>query len=297
MKKSTLFVLLLAAVFLFMTACNPATNEPAATDDPTSIPGVTEDPNVPSKDKLVPAKPEDINTILSALSSINNIRPNSITIEASSKYTNTYSNAEVTLPGSAEKSTVNGTITSQESKPVDSDTFTRIYNGELTVDKVKYTFNNFTVATNDKTTSYSGQCIIGNNKNPNDYQKAEVESLIQYLSRNADNEQTTEYGNLISKLNYNRDTVKGNISGKVTANNSNKSTIVVMVDLELGKEKVPTTAKYIINVPSDFKGDPSGLYLSIEYASFKGEYYTEESLLKSEVLMATLKSFAFSLFN
>ena len=71
MKKSTLFVLLLAAVLLFMTACNPATKEPAATDDPTSIPGVAEDPKVPSKDKFEKANDTDINNIMSALSQMN----------------------------------------------------------------------------------------------------------------------------------------------------------------------------------------------------------------------------------
>lgn len=94
-RKIILFVLLLAAVLLIMTACSHATPEPAKTDDhtnipevtenptppsdeepepsvpddPTMIPGVTEDQNVPPENRMVPASDDDIKAIIEALRS------------------------------------------------------------------------------------------------------------------------------------------------------------------------------------------------------------------------------------
>lgn len=294
MKKSTLFVLLLVAVFLFMTACNPATKEPAATDDPTSIPGVAEDQNVPSKDKLVAATADDINSILPALSSIATVNPQSSTFELAAKYTYTYNNVEFLRPGSSDNNTVNGSITVQESKPVDSRTYTKIYNGEITVNNVKFTFINFTVANND-TTSYKGECKIDGKLLTADEGKKAIQDMLETISKTAKGEMTAEYGKIISKLEYKAPEVEGNVSAKVTVVDSKTSTILVIVDLKLGKEKIPTTAKYLITIPQEYKDNPSAINLSIEYASFNGVYFTEESLLNAKGLPATLVGFAFSL--
>ncbi|MGN0907284.1 MAG: hypothetical protein ACI4NM_09055 [Bullifex sp.] len=93
MRKIILFVLLLGAVLLIMTACSHATPEPAKTDDHTNIPdvtensaplsddepepsvpddstmipGVTEDQNVPPEDMLVAVSDDDINAIIQSL--------------------------------------------------------------------------------------------------------------------------------------------------------------------------------------------------------------------------------------
>ena len=160
MKKSTLFVLLLVAVFLFMTACNPATKEPAATDDPTSIPGVAEDQKVPSKDKFEKANDTDIDNIMSALSQMNIYTCDSGTSTGSHKYTFTIKkDAKIFDISQGNERKVSGSITedfSSEStyektesganKPYSKVT---IYNGTVIIgdgdDKDVYVMSDFTV--------------------------------------------------------------------------------------------------------------------------------------------------------
>lgn len=287
MKKSTLFVLLLAAVLLFMTACNPATKEPAATDDPTSIPGVKEDTNVPAKPES--AEESDILNIFNALFSLTQVAPSDY--DAYGSMSESYKAENGTIDGHYGNSlTIDADCSVSSSKTQGSNSFVLKVDGTLKVDEKNYEFLNFSVTNKmiegeeTSSKSYSGTCKLNNKPLEND---ADKEDAVDYVNMLYGSQYTvsSEF-DTTNNLSYDsKDVVVGTVDIR-SSGTLDKNTTVVIANLKFGEKLVPMTAKYIV---SSTKGNSS---IEIKYASFNGVYYTEESLLKSNDLMKTLMGFA-----
>ncbi|MCI7806407.1 MAG: hypothetical protein MR563_04595 [Spirochaetales bacterium] len=316
MKKSTLFVLLLAAVLLFMTACNPATKEPAATDDPTSIPGVAEDPNVPSKDKFEKANDTDISNIMSALSQMNIYACDSGISTVSHKYTFTIKkDAKIFDISQGNERKVSGSITedfSSEStyektesganKPYSKVT---IYNGTVIIgdgdDKDVYVMSDFTVKIvpneNDPSgvTTYQGslklngtELIDPNNTNSDSFNNYYITIMPRIIYEDISEKEIDE-DVYIKTFNFDSESTKGNLSIKMDRTDPNNSYQVIMVNFSKLNDS-SLTAKIVEYLTFDEKGMPTVTDVQIEYASLNGRYFTSDSLTNSKEFMNLLTS-------
>lgn len=284
MKKSTLFVLLLAAVLLFMTACNPATKEPAATDDPTKIPGVTEDQNVPATPDS--AEAADISNILNALSSLTKVDP-SIVKFGSSSATIKAVNGKITVFGGPEQD-IDADYTFTTSVAEGSNSSVTTIDGTLKLGEQKYEFENLsaTVTFNDnyqpQSLTHSGTCK--HNGKPLEENKDIINAI-----NNASYVMGSEYAvsmksETTTKISYDKEgVVVGNVAIKSSIT-SEKTTRVVIANLKFGEELIPMTAKYIVSSTKD------NTSIEIKYASYNNVYFTGESLLKDENIKTALLS-------
>ena len=314
MKKSTLFVLLLAAVLLFMTACNPATQEPAATDDPTKIPGVTEDQSVPSKDKFVTATPDDIKNIIEALrfditsySSMTNIS------SFAYKYTiKEGATIDIVDGTSIETVGISGTITEDynsdysEEKIAEgtksSNTYVYKYNGSLTVGDVVYNMKDFVKKVISNTDP-------SNSKNPHSYsfeyegtvtkdgteitvikEKEACYSIIDQCIHNKNVE--INVNGSVSKITsfvYSAEALNGTVSMRLSTNNDSTATAVLIADFsKINGHKM--TTKFIASLYNDGSNTPVIKEKRFEYASFDGIYYTSDSLVSADALVNLIVS-------
>lgn len=318
MKKSTLFVLLLAAVLLFMTACNPATQEPAATDDPTSIPGVTEDPtsipgvkedtNVPSKDKLVAATPDDIKNIINALR-FDITSYSSMTDISSQAYKYTIKEGatiDIFNGTSTENVAISGTITEDynsdhseekiEQGTKYSSTSGSKYNGSLTVGDVVYNMKDFVVKNISNTDP-------SNSENPHSY-SFEYEGTVtkdgEDITENKDKKDCYDIisncihnNNVEKNVNgsmsqttsfvYSAETLSGNVSMKVSLDGSTATAVLIADFSKINGHKM--TTKFIASLYNDGSNIPVIKEKRFEYASFDGTYYTSDSLVSADALV------------
>lgn len=311
MKKSTLFVLLLAAVLLFMTACNPATKEPAATDDPTKIPGVAEDPNVPSNDKLVAATPEDIKLIIDTL---NFDIKSATSIDGSSSRTIRYTlkeNAKIDIDNNPNtepvdiSGSVTAYVTSNTSEQIikqgwkSSTTYTIKYNGTVKLGDEEYKMENFVITTKS---SHDDSITEGNNYSSSTEYEGSVKKkgtpiskdelkAFAYILYSSINKDTAEEkyidSNQTFTFNYNLSKLKGSVSIMMDTRDYLNGTAVIIADFSNIKDH-SITAKFVASVYDDGTGVPSIKDKKFEYASFDGKYFTSESLVVSDELVNRL---------
>lgn len=316
MKKSTLFVLLLAAVLLFMTACNPATKEPAATDDPTSIPGVAEDPNVPSKDKFVKANDTDIKNITSALSQINLDDSDTTTSTSSRKYTFTIKEDAKIFDNQSNKRKVSGSFTidvssestsekteSGENRPYNEVT---IFNGTVIIgdggdnDDV-YVMNDFTVnrvstENGSPKVTYQGslkfrdkELVDSNNTDTTSINDFFNSIMSQIISEDISEKEINEDLFIIT-CKFDSKTTNGNLSIKMDQADPKKLCQVIMVNFSKLNDS-SLTAKIVEYFTFDEKTPvPTLTDVQIKYASLNGRYFTSDSLTNSEEFMKLLTS-------
>ena len=311
MKKSTLFVLLLAAVLLFMTACNPATKEPAATDDPTSIPGVAEDPNVPSKDKFEKANDTDISNIMSALSQMNISTCDSGTSTGSHKYTFTIKkdatiydisqNNERKVSGSVtEDFSSESTYEKTESGANQTYNYNEVkkYNGTVIIgdggDKEVYVMSDFTIKfkpneNGSSEVTYQGSLKLNNKELGDSEKNAYYTSIMPRIIYGDISEKEIDEDVYIMTLNFDSESTKGNLSIKIDKADPNNSYQVIMVNFsKLSGSSL--TAKIVEYLTFDEKGIPTVTDVQIKYASLNGRYFTSDSLTNSEKFMNLLTS-------
>ncbi len=308
MKKSTLFVLLLVAVFLFMTACNPATKEPAATDDPTSIPGVAEDPKVPSKDKFEKANDTDINNIMSALSQMNIYACDSGTSTGSHKYTFTIKkDATIYDISQSNERKVSGSVTEDFSRESTyektesgaNQTYNEVtkYNGTVIIgdggDKEVYVMSDFTIKikpneNGSSEVTYQGSLKL-NNKELGDSEKNAYYTIMPRIIYGDISEKEIDEDVYIMTFNFDSESTKGNLSIKNDKADPNNSYQVIMVNFsKLNGSSL--TAKIVEYLTFDEKGMPTVTDVQIKYASLNGRYFTSDSLTNSEKFMNLLTS-------
>lgn len=316
MKKSTLFVLLLAAVLLFMTACNPATKEPAATDDPTSIPGVAEDPKVPSKDKFEKANDTDIDNIMSALSQMNISTCDSVTSTGSHKYTFTIKkDATIYDISQSNEIKVSGSVTEdfssestyEKTESGANQTYNAVtkYNGTVIIgdgdDKDVYVMSDFTVKIvpneNDPSgvTTYQGslklngtELIDPNNTNSDSFNNY-YNTIMPRIIYGDISEKEIDEDVYIMTFNFDSESTKGNLSIKMDRTDPNNSYQVIMVNFSKLNDS-SLTAKIVEYLTFDEKGMPTVTDVQIEYASLNGRYFTSDSLTNSKEFMNLLTS-------
>ena len=309
MKKSTLFVLLLAAVLLFMTACNPATKEPAATDDPTSIPGVAEDPKVPSKDKFEKANDTDINNIMSALSQMNIYTCDSGTSTGSHKYTFTIKkDATIYDISQNNERKVSGSVTEdfssestyEKTESGANQTYNKVtkYNGTVIIgdggDKEVYVMSDFTVKfkSNENGSSevtYQGSLKLNNKELGDSEKNAYYTDIMRRIIYGDISEKEIDEDVYIMTYNFDSESTKGNLSIKIDKADPNNSYQVIMVNFsKLNGSSL--TAKIVEYLTFDEKGMPTVTDVQIKYASLNGRYFTSDSLTNSEKFMNLLTS-------
>ena len=309
MKKSTLFVLLLAAVLLFMTACNPATKEPAATDDPTSIPGVAEDPKVPSKDKFEKANDTDINNIMSALSQMNISTCDSGTSTGSHKYTFTIKkDATIYDISQNNERKVSGSVTEdfssestyEKTESGANQTYNKVtkYNGTVIIgdggDKEVYVMSDFTVKfkSNENGSSevtYQGSLKLNNKELGDSEKNAYYTDIMRRIIYGDISEKEIDEDVYIMTYNFDSESTKGNLSIKIDKADPNNSYQVIMVNFsKLNGSSL--TAKIVEYLTFDEKGMPTVTDVQIKYASLNGRYFTSDSLTNSEKFMNLLTS-------
>lgn len=311
MKKSTLFVLLLVAVFLFMTACNPATKEPAATDDPTSIPGVAEDPKVPSKDKFEKANDTDIDNIMSALSQMNISTCDSGTSTGSHKYTFTIKkdatiydisqNNERKVSGSVtEDFSSESTYEKTESGANQTYNYNEVtkYNGTVIIgdggDKEVYVMSDFTIKfkpneNGSSEVTYQGSLKLNNKELGDSEKNAYYTSIMPRIIYGDISEKEIDEDVYIMTYNFDSESTKGNLSIKIDKADPNNSYQVIMVNFsKLNGSSL--TAKIVEYLTFDEKGMPTVTDVQIKYASLNGRYFTSDSLTNSEKFMNLLTS-------
>lgn len=309
MKKSTLFVLLLAAVLLFMTACNPATKEPAATDDPTSIPGVAEDPKVPSKDKFEKANDTDIDNIMSALSQMNISTCDSGTSTGSHKYTFTIKkDATIYDISQNNERKVSGSVTEDFSRESTyektesgaNQTYNAVtkYNGTVIIgdggDKKVYVMSDFTVKSepNENGSSevkYQGSLKLNNKELDDSEKKAYYTDIMPRIIYGDISEKEIDEDVYIMTFNFDSESTKGNLSIKMDRTDPNNSYQVIMVNFsKLNGSSL--TAKIVEYLTFDEKGMPTVTDVQIKYASLNGRYFTSDSITNSEKFMNLLTS-------
>ena len=309
MKKSTLFVLLLVAVFLFMTACNPATKEPAATDDPTSIPGVAEDPKVPSKDKFEKANDTDINNIMSALSQMNIYACDSGTSTGSHKYTFTIKkDATIYDISQSNEKKVSGSVTEDFSRESTyektesgaNQTYNEVtkYNGTVIIgdggDKEVYVMSDFTVKfkpneNGSSEVTYQGSLKLNNKELGDSEKNAYYTDIMRRIIYGDISEKEIDEDVYIMTYNFDSESTKGNLSIKIDKADPNNSYQVIMVNFsKLNGSSL--TAKIVEYLTFDEKGMPTVTDVQIKYASLNGRYFTSDSLTNSEKFMNLLTS-------
>ena len=309
MKKSTLFVLLLVAVFLFMTACNPATKEPAATDDPTSIPGVAEDPKVPSKDKFEKANDTDINNIMSALSQMNIYACDSGTSTGSHKYTFTIKkDATIYDISQSNEKKVSGSVTEDFSRESTyektesgaNQTYNEVtkYNGTVIIgddgDKEVYVMSDFTVKlkpneNGSSEVTYQGSLKLNNKELGDSEKNAYYTDIMRRIIYGDISEKEIDEDVYIMTYNFDSESTKGNLSIKIDKADPNNSYQVIMVNFsKLNGSSL--TAKIVEYLTFDEKGMPTVTDVQIKYASLNGRYFTSDSLTNSEKFMNLLNS-------
>ena len=311
MKKSTLFVLLLVAVFLFMTACNPATKEPAATDDPTSIPGVAEDPKVPSKDKFEKANDTDINNIMSVLSQMNIYACDSGTSTGSHKYTFTIKkDATIYDISQSNERKVSGSVTEDfssestyektESGANQTYNYNEVkkYNGTVIIgdggDKEVYVMSDFTVKfkpneNGSSEVTYQGSLKLNNKELGDSEKNAYYTDIMPRIIYGDISEKEIDEDVYIMTFNFDSESTKGNLSIKIDKADPNNSYQVIMVNFsKLNGSSL--TAKIVEYLTFDEKGMPTVTDVQIKYASLNGRYFTSDSLTNSEKFMNLLTS-------
>ena len=309
MKKSTLFVLLIAAVLLFMTACNPATKEPAATDDPTNIPGVTEDQNVPSKDKFEKANDTDINNIMSALSQMNIYTCDSGTSTGSYKYTFTIKkDATIYDISQSNERKVSGSVTEdfssestyEKTESGANQTYNRVkkYNGTVIIgdggDKEVYVMSDFTVKlkpneNGSSEVTYQGSLKLNNKELGDSEKNAYYTDIMRRIIYGDISEKEIDEDVYIMTYNFDSESTKGNLSIKIDKADPNNSYQVIMVNFsKLNGSSL--TAKIVEYLTFDEKGMPTVTDVQIKYASLNGRYFTSDSLTNSEKFMNLLTS-------
>lgn len=301
MKKSTLFVLLLAAVLLFMTACNPATNEPAATDDPTKIPGVTEDQNVPSKDKLVDLEDTDIESIINTLRNFNFFNAYSNEYEVTAHFKAKLKDGATLAYQGGKALAFSGSATIGHSSKYttgNGSSNTTFVDGTLKLGNDEYVYSDFKATYSSGSSEskggykFSGKCTLKNNGEltaTNDLIKAsEIANQV-----NPENANVSDiYSNAVVTFVYDKK-AESTISYRVSMTNLSEATVVMIVNLK-NIEGHTITAKYYgqINPSSE---EPALSDMTIEYASFDGVYFKPNSLINNKEIKDLLSKLMLSI--